>query len=389
MRLFHPLIFVLGYIGFVVFALVGDSVVGEHLAFNFYPPVLIYIAIGLLFFSLGTRCAITFPSLNKYLLAGIFFLTTFYSIKLCKFNLGHNIPCIVVGTAFGVLVILLLKYHKKLEEIGQKMLFLGILLLIFDLLYLRDIPLLHPEVRMHALNPLFVLGFPLIVLGINFEIFKRGQRRATLFFMVLSITLLSLFGFRGFLGILVLSTLINAYCNKRIDYKFLFLSATMFGVLMIFLGSVVIAYSIQDWKLNVIELLFYRASFTFGVLNEITRISGMFGITQGGIWSLPIMTNFFISEAILGYEHNITSTIMGPLIFDGGIVELIVVMFFFGIVLNTAYRRIDLDKGMIPYYSMFLATMLVAIEIGTIPMIIIPLLMLLYIANRGKGLKQC
>ncbi|HEC95902.1 MAG TPA: hypothetical protein ENI50_02650, partial [Euryarchaeota archaeon] len=146
-------------------------------------------------------------------------------------------------------------------------------------------------------------------------------------------------------------------------------------IFLIVLNIAFLSFTSQRWKLDFLNLIFYRISYTVYVLNLIVEKSGFFGYYHG-LWLHPI-TGDIAGKIVLGYEHNTTSTILGPLILDFGIIE-VPIMIFFGSVLGTVRKKMDTLKKAIPYYSILLSITLLCVEISPIPLIIFPYLIALY-----------
>ena len=152
-------------------------------------------------------------------------------------------------------------------------------------------------------------------------------------------------------------------------------------LLILVVGYIGVSY--QEWKFNPLELFFFRPAFTFGVLNRVVSEAGFFGITHGGLW-LKFSSATVMGPYLFGYESNITSTIMGPLIFDGGIAEL-GVMAFFGAAANTVYKKALQSKSKIPYYSILMGMFLVGVDVSFIPSIVLLFLIGLYLVSSPQN----
>lgn len=88
--------------------------------------------------------------------------------------------------------------------------------------------------------------------------------------------------------------------------------------LLIFLGimgKIILLSSNQNWDLNPIELLCYRAYFDLYVLSKIVESNIL---TLGKITLTP-NGEHFIGELLFKYPHNITTTLFGTIYLDFGI----------------------------------------------------------------------
>jgi hypothetical protein len=192
-----------------------------------------------------------------------------------------------------------------------------------------------------------------------------------------SLVLLSLFTYRVYVLELIIVVFTSLYMLRKVRILHVVAAAVPLFVLILGLGYIGVAY--QEWNFNAIELFLFRPAFTVGVLSTIVHEAGYLGITHGRIW-LHFTSTTIIGPHLFGYECNITSTVMGPLIFDGGIFEL-GLMAFFGAAMNTMYRKALQNKEKIPYYAIVLAIFLVGVDVSFIPSLVLLLFAGLYLAS--------
>ncbi len=354
-----PFIFVLGYVAYTAAGILFFSLVSDQ--FTLHYETFLFIGLGLFFYSLG--CRIVLPDVKNFYLLVLVGFAALYSYQ--EFGgLGLVLPVIVVA------VLLLLEKAK-----GEWLFCAGILFLLLQLL-VGGVPLLHPELRKN-IGILFLFGYVFLFLGIAFMTRTWDAKHIFGFFLG-SLALLSLFTFRVYVLELAIVVFVSLYMMKKINFRSIVVSALPLFVLILILGYLGVAY--QAWKFNPLGLFLFRPAFTFGVLNRIVEEASYFGIAHGRIW-LNFSSATVIGPHLFGYESNITSTILGPLIFDGGIIEL-VVMVFFGAALNTMYRRALSNYEKIPYYAIVLAVFLVCIDVSFIPSIVLLILAGLYISEK-------
>ncbi|MCD6127732.1 MAG: hypothetical protein J7J21_05110, partial [Methanomicrobia archaeon] len=265
----------------------------------------------------------------------------------------------------GLLFVLRLDFKKY----SNLFYLLGMALLISNLIYIKDIPLFNPDVKRKALTIIFVCGYSLFYIGFNFQTLKKFKPEL----FILGFFVLFLYGYRTYILILILSTIIVLYYKKEIRTNLWIFGLAI--VVFFALNITFLHFTSQRWKLDFLDLVFYRISYTVYVLNRIVEISGFSGYCHD-LWLHPITGNI-VGKIILGYDHNTTSTILGPLILDFGIFE-VPLMIFFGSVLGTIRKRIDNLKKAIPYYSILLSITLLCVEISPVPLIIFPYLIALY-----------
>lgn len=354
-----PYLFVICYIAYIAMGITSFSLVSDQ--FMIYPVTFLFIGVGLTLYVVG--CQFVLPDKRRFYFLLLAFVVTFYAYKEYGL-LGLGIPI------FGMIA---LSYVEKMK--AEWFLTLGISLLVIQLLW-GGIPLLDSQIRRASVTPLFVFGYSFLFLGLTFLTVSKDLKYV-IAASISSLILLSLFTFRVYIMELVIAVFVSLYMLRKIKVMHVIITALPLFLLILVIGYISVSY--QEWKFNPLELFFFRPAFTFGVLNKVVHEAQFLGIAHGEIW-LRVSSAEIIGTYLFGYESNITSTIMGPLIFDGGIAEL-GVMAFFGAVANTVYRKAVKDKSKIPYYSILMAMFLVGIDVSFIPSIVFLFLAGLYLVS--------
>jgi hypothetical protein len=355
-----PYLFVISYLLYSGLGIAWFHLVSEQFSIN--PVTFFFMGAGLGAFVLGSRITLPDMRMGYFVLIGL--IVAFYSIQ----EYG------IVGLIIPVGGLCALAF---IEKIPGKWLFLfGCVLLVIQLI-IGGIPLLNTVLRKATVTPLFVFGYCFLFLGITFMIRTFPLRQVTLA-TLFSLGLLSVFTFRVYILELMIAVLLSLYLYKKIRISQIVLIAFPLFILLIVVGHIGVLY--QEWRLNPLELFMYRPAFTFGVLNEIVHEAGIWGIGHGQIW-LHFSSATYIGSFLFGYDCNITSTIMGPLIFDGGIIELILCMTFFGSALYTIYKKTVKNQLYVPYYAICMAMVLVGVDVSFIPSIIVLFLVGLYLVS--------
>jgi len=354
-----PYIFVVSYIGYIVLGLLFFPLVSTQ--FTVYRETFLFIGIGMGFYIGG--CQFVLPDKRKVYFFVTAVVVTFYAYQ--EYSLwGLVIP--VVG-----LVLLRSVNNIKVEYLVLA----GILLLILELVT-KGVPLFDPELRKGYADPIFIFGYALLFLGLAFMVKSYNTKYVIALFLG-SVGLLSLFTYRVYVLELVIVVFISLYMLKKIQVIHIALSVIPLFLLILFVGYTGVAY--QEWELNPVNLFFFRPAFTFGVLNKIVHEAGYFGIFHGRIW-LQFTCGTVMGEYLFGYNCNITSTILGPLIFDGGIFGL-GLMAFFGAAANTLYRKAVTNELKVPYYAIVMAMFLVGVDVSFIPSIVLLFFAGLYLVS--------
>ncbi|MCK4247079.1 MAG: oligosaccharide repeat unit polymerase [Methanomicrobia archaeon] len=349
---FSPNIFVVTYIIFIGISLIFKT---EYVDYSLNPLLFFYVAYGLFCFYVGTK--INLKIKKEYVLFIILVLLFYYSFRVYSY------------LAFLIVPPLFLILQLDFKKYSQLFYFLGVTLLVINFIYIRDIPLFNPDVKRNALTIMFVCGYSLLYIGFNFQTLKKFSP----LLFILAFLILFLYGYRSYILILILSTIIILYYKKEIKSNLWLFALAL--IIFIVLNIAFLHFTSQKWKLDFLNLIFYRISYTGYVLNQIVEKSGFFGYYHG-LWLHPI-TGDIVGKVVLGYEHNTTSTILGPLILDFGIIE-VPIMIFFGSVLGTLRKKMKRLKKVLPYYSILLSITLLCVDISPIPLIIFPYLIALY-----------
>ncbi|MGC1120484.1 MAG: hypothetical protein WBA22_05265 [Candidatus Methanofastidiosia archaeon] len=358
-KLVSPYLFAFGFVGYLIVGILSFSYVSDK--FSLYPRTFLYIGTGLVCYVAG--CQVVLPDNRKMYYAITLVLATFYAYQ--EYHLpGLVLPFVAVGSLAAI------------QNVDKKWFIPLGMALILTQLVLKGIPALNPELRQANVTIVFIAGYIFVFLGLAFMAREWDLKKVGLYFVV-TLVLLSLFTYRVYVLELILVVFVSLYMLGKISIRHIFLSAIPLFLLLVAIGYLGVMY--QDWRFNAMELLLYRSAFTFGVVNSIVHEAGWWGITQGGIW-LHFATNTVIGPFLFGYPCNITSTIMGPLIFDGGILEL-GLMGFFGAGLNTLYRKALKDQYTLPYYAIVLAVFVMCIDVSFFPSIVLLFFAGLYLAS--------
>lgn len=200
--------------------------------------------------------------------------------------------------------------------------------------------------------------------------FTKNKNKIYYFLFIIGISLFTLTGYRTTPIVILLSGIIVLYYTKNIKNRyFVILGFILFIMLLVvgFISSQAIEW--QNWTLNPLELLSYRAVYTFCIFDKTTNFIG----STNGELIYYTLTGFFksvdprvlVGSVVLAKNHSTTSTIFGPPLIDFGPIFLAFVMFVIGIVLKLAYMIQKRVGGfMTAFYAIILAHTLVWIETG-------------------------
>ncbi|KYC52992.1 MAG: hypothetical protein AMQ22_00470 [Candidatus Methanofastidiosum methylothiophilum] len=370
-ELFSPYIFLIGFIIFCIIGLIGRLYFYEYYSFNISLYTLSYILLISVFFVIGSRFN---PNIKENILAGaIVFLVLLFSFK----RFGY------FSIVLSILALLIIYMIKKniFSRYYKEIYFMGSLFCIINLVIIAKVPLLVPETRELSLTPLFVLGYSFVLISNNFGLLKE-KYPFNLIFPFISLILFALYGFRTYIVILILSSIVTLYLTDKKQKTVYF---GLIGlILTIALGYITVLLLPQNWKLDPFELLWYRFTFTFDVFDKICT-TVRFNLFGDYSLLTETTTGYIISQKILNYSHNITSTIFGPPIYDGGIVEVCIFSLFISISLFKLYGELKNNNILIPYYGLIISIFLVSIEISPYPLILLLIPLSLYIARTNTN----
>ncbi len=359
-RLVSPYIFVVLCTGFFVTGLFCSSLVKN---FSLHPVAFLFIGVGLAFYVIG--CQFVLPDKRRLYFWLTISVVTFYGFQ--QYGL--------VGLSLAVVAVLFLLFIERTK--GEWLVIIGVSLFLVELVT-KGVPLFDAELRKDYVDAVFILGYCFLFLGITFMA-KSYDTKYVVGLLVGSSVLLSLFTYRVYVLELVIVVMVSLYMLGKVKLTHIVVSGVLLFLLVLFIGLRGVAY--QKWDFNALELFLFRPAFTFNVLNELVRKAGWFGITHGGIW-LHFSCGTTIGEYVFGIKSNITGTVLGPLILDGGIFEL-VLMAFFGAVMNTMYRKALRDGGKVPFYAVALAIFLVGVDVSFVPSIVLLMVAGLYFVSEG------
>jgi len=347
----HPLIFPLSFalfIGIGALASYGMSELGYPLS----PRLFCYVAAGLGAYLAGTRHILKTNSRIFFALFSIFVFVT--SIE------GHGWHTLVALAALFAL-------YWQWDTVRSHALHVavsGMVLLLINMAYIGYVPLLNPGLR-HASQTLpFVFGYGLAFLG-GALYFPAHRRGGALLAAAILIAVLP-YGMRSYMLIFLIAVGIEAVMLGACTARCIAAFAAVAGIVLVGLGTITTLLLPQDWHLSGASLVLYRIGFTTHMLDEACRMAGWSGILHGEIWRMTA-TSPLVGEIVAG-SGNITTTILGPLVIDGGLVEM-PLMAFAGATLNTLYSRARSAPEFVPYYALVLAILLISIEISPVPLI--------------------
>lgn len=340
--IFSPFIIVFGIFLYLALALIAYCYQIRNLEFV-SPTAIFYVFYGTFFFLVGVFTPKVFGKTSGILKAG------FWASKL----------------------------EKKLMD--EKTLFFVVLIGIFlqglNIYLLGGIPLFSGYLKSNACTHLWVISYLIFLPSINILIAKFNKKEYYFLFFV-GLLLFAITGYRTTTLAIVLSVFITSYYTRKLKLMDFLIFTSIILILGISIGYVAVkSIEWQHWNLNPLELVFYRAGFTLGVLDKIIPIQG----STGGEVFYYTLTGFFksvdprviVGNTALGYKSCITSTIFGPALLDFGYTALAIQMFLIGLILKMMHNVQKIKKGVYTaLYAIILAHTLIWIETGPTDLIV-------------------
>ena len=285
-------------------------------------------------------------------------------------------PEVILTVLFSCLIfavgVILVKHKinisdvKEIDFLSEKILVILVLIALIlqglNLVLMGGIPLFNSVLKSNATTNIWRIAYPLFLIMMNILLAKHYDRKYLLL-VGLGALIFGLNGYRtSVLGILG-SSFITLYYLDKISKKvgIIFVAVIAIGIMAIgYIASQSIAT--QNWTLNPLELVFYRAAFTLEVFEKIIPLGAS---TNGHILSMIFSSGSprtFIGEYVLHYTVCLTSTLFGPVYLDFGLIGLTVQMLFMGIFIELVYK---LKKGIgVGIYSIILTHTIIWIETG-------------------------
>jgi oligosaccharide repeat unit polymerase len=265
---------------------------------------------------------------------------------------------------------------KSWEFIISTIVLIGIILQLINFGNLGGIPLFSGVLKANAATKIWLFSYIFFIIGINILLAKYN-RKIYYLLLVIGLGLFALTGYRTTPIAILLSVFITLYysrTNMKLKYQILF--GILISSLLIIVGFIAVqAIEWQQWRLNALELISYRAGFTLNILDRTTYLAGS---THGKLFYYTL-TGFFksvdprviVGQTILGENHSITSTIFGPAILDFGWVGMFIQMFLIGFILKLLYIiQKHLKSVASAIYGIILAQTIIWIETGPTDLVV-------------------
>jgi len=316
---------------------------------------LIYVFLGTLFF-----------------IVGVFISKWVFNLKLKPLFKKDKINSMKTASWYNKLKILLD------ERVLLGLVIFSLILQALNLYLIGGIPLLSGYLKFKATTDLWRISYLIFLPSLNLLLAKYPRKSYIVLFIV-GLGLFAITGYRTTTIAILLSVFITFYYIKRLKTIYILLFVIIIAIIGIAIGYIAVK-SIQweQWALNPLELLYYRAGFTLMVFDKIVHIAG----TTGGEIFKQVFSSghprVTVGQVVLNYPTisskpttSITSTIFGPAVLDFGFWAMVLQMFLLGFALRVVHlTQIKANGAFTALYAIILAHTMIWVETGPTDIIV-------------------
>ncbi len=276
-------------------------------------------------------------------------------------------------------------FDKNLNLLAFTFVVVGVLFWVLDVLLFGGVPLFSPEAR-GSLDTAFTMLSHLLPIGCVMIVVVTKNRTASLLKVLISVVLMALLGYRTQVVLVMLAACFAGFLMKVITGTEAALALTGTGVTGVVLTSV--RDIILQTQIGIVEAVQTRVSVTLDIYDMMANLGGILGYTKGQVYvaAVPYLARlmpgyaysprWYIAE-MAGMDVSATSTILGPLAVDFGLVGTFLGMVFLGYLLARLYwRRSPLGVSL---YCIVLAYSLIGIETGIVDLEVILIFFLAFL----------
>ena len=310
-----------------------------------------------------------------YVLMGtIFFIAGVFLPKFI-FNRSERLNSILGGS--GVTEDNSAPWYNKIrvlvdERVVLAAVLIGILLQIINLYLLGGIPILSGYLKFKATTDLWRFAYPLFLPAITILLAKYPRKWYYLLFII-GLGAFAINGYRTTTMAILISGFITLYYTRKMKTSHILIAIILIGLVGVAAGYVaVMSIQWQQWSLNPLQLVAYRAGFTMMVFDKIVHMAGA---TGGDLFQQALSTGHprvTVGQVVLNYPvsgstptTSITSTIFGPAVLDFGFYAMIIQMFIIGAVLRVIYAaQLKANGALTALYAIVLTHTMIWVETG-------------------------
>ncbi|WP_295722204.1 oligosaccharide repeat unit polymerase family protein [uncultured Methanobrevibacter sp.] len=363
--LFNPYILIFIMVSFVLISLPIHFT--SYLLPNPSYQLFLYIFLGFLFYFFGIIISKKFLFKLNFL-EKLESIQSYISIEKSNHETIHDFKIYLKELPlFG--------QYSKTELILILLILFSLFLQIINFYFLGGIPLFSGILKAQSTGKLWFISFIIFLPSINILLAKYNRKAHYLLFFI-GIILFALTGYRTTPIAIFLSCFISLYYTRHIPIKYIILFLALISILLVTVGFVAVkSIEWQNWSLNPLELISYRAAFTLNILDKVIYLQGI----AGGKLFYYTLTGYFthvdprilVGEIVLSKSTSITSTILGPGLLDFGAIGMFIQMFFIGFTLKTLHIIQSYKHNIsTAFYAIILAQSIIWIETGPTDIVI-------------------
>ena len=258
------------------------------------------------------------------------------------------------------------------ERVVLAAVLIGIFLQILNLYLLGGIPILSGYLKFKATTDLWRISYPIFLPAITILLAKYPRKWYYLLFII-GLGVFAINGYRTTTMAILISGFITLYYTRKMKTSHILISILLIGLVGVAAGYIaVMSIQWQQWSLNPLQLVAYRAGFTMMVFDKIVHMAGA---TGGDLFHQALSTGHprvTVGQVVLNYPvsgstptTSITSTIFGPAVLDFGFYAMAIQMFIIGAVLQVIYaNQVKANGAFTALYAIVLTHTMIWVETG-------------------------
>ncbi len=390
---------ILGILGFIVGINVKKVKRPKISEKYFYPLLFIFVASAVaMIFDWSLFLKMSLIPLVLLFLTGRYtkelFITVFLAslVVLKEGFWGVALPFTFLSLIFLATTVKSSIFDENLSLLAFTFLVVGAVFWCLDVLLFGGFPLLTPEAR-GFLDTTFTMLSHLLPIGCVMTIVVTKNRTASVVMVFISLTLMALLGYRTQVVLVMLASCFAGFLTKVMtgtETVTIMAGTGGLGLLLTGLRNVIL-----QTRIGIIEAVQVRVGVTLDIYDMMAELGGVLGYTKGQVYvaALPSLARLmpkyaysprrYIAEFV-GMDVSATSTVLGPLAVDFGLVGVFVGMMFLGYLLSKLYER-KTPLGISLYCVVFVYS-LIGIETGIVDLevILVFFVSLLYVLTGKK-----
>ncbi|AXV40102.1 oligosaccharide repeat unit polymerase family protein [Methanobacterium sp. BAmetb5] len=258
------------------------------------------------------------------------------------------------------------------ERVVLTVAIIGIVLQVVNLYLLGGIPILSGYLKFKATTDLWRFAYPIFLPAITILLAKYPRKWYYILF-VIGLAVFAINGYRTTTMAILISGFVTLYYTRKMKTSHILIAILLIGLVGVAAGYIaVMSIQWQQWSLNPLQLVAYRAGFTMMVFDKIVHMAGA---TAGDLFQQALSTGHprvTVGQVVLNYPvsgstptTSITSTIFGPAVLDFGFYAMALQMFIIGAVLRIIYAtQVKANGAFTALYAIVLTHTMIWVETG-------------------------